>query len=91
MLEISCTGSNMKTARAWDIMNIKLKLGSGQCNNLLYIHVFLGCGTTSSVFGIGKMLALMRYLKDCNFRKCASVVVFFIKVKIFQWMILYIY
>ena len=33
----------------------------------------LGCDTTTSAFGIGKGLALMKYLKDYNFRKCASV------------------
>ena len=46
-----------------------------------FIHAFLGCDTTTSVFGIGKGLALKRYLKDCNFRQYIQ---FLLKVKIFQ-------
>ena len=64
---------NMITARVWDIMDITLKLGNELCDNLLFIHAFHGCDTTSSVFGINKVLALMKYLKDCNFRKYDSV------------------
>ena len=43
MLEILCHSSNIKTARVWDIMYIKLKLGYELCDNLLFIHAFLGC------------------------------------------------
>ena len=40
----------------------------------LYMHfLVVGCDKTTSVFGIGKGLALKKYLKDCNFRKCTSV------------------
>ena len=51
----------------------KTELENELCDNLLFVHAFLGCDTTSSIFGIGKGLALKKYLKDCNFRKCASV------------------
>ena len=37
----------------------------------IYMHFLVV--TQHLAFGIGKMLALKNYLKDCNFRKCASV------------------
>ncbi|MEW8547735.1 MAG: hypothetical protein AB2693_29860 [Candidatus Thiodiazotropha sp.] len=65
---------NMKTAaRVWNIRETKLKLGSDLCKDLLFVHAILGCDTTSSVFGLGKGLALKKYLKDKNFRECAAV------------------
>ena len=65
---------NMKTAaRVWNIKETKLKLGNELCDNLLFVHAFLGCDTTSSVFGLGKGLALKKHLKDENFRECAAV------------------
>ena len=41
----------------------KLKLGNELCDSLLFIHSFIGCDTTSNVFGIGKELRLKKYLK----------------------------
>ena len=65
---------NMKTAaRVWNIKETKLKLGNELCDNLLFVHAFLGCDMTSSVFGLGKGLALKKHLKDENFRECAAV------------------
>ena len=65
---------NMKTvARVWNIKETKLKLGNELCDNLLFVHAFLGCDTTSSVFGFGKGLVLKKHLKDENYRECAAV------------------
>ena len=49
-------------------MYIKVKLGNGLATICsLYMHFLV------VTFGIGKGLALKKYLKDCNFHKCPSV------------------
>ena len=60
-------------AKVWSVKETKLKLGSELCNHILFIHAILGCDTTSSVYGLGKGLALKKYLKDNEFRECAAV------------------
>ena len=39
---------------------VKKQLKDVICRNMLFIHAILGCDTTSSVFGIGKGLALKK-------------------------------
>ena len=50
--------SAMKKARVWDIKFCQRVLGSETCQSILFLHAFLGCDTTSSLFGIGKGLSL---------------------------------
>lgn len=65
---------NRKTAaRVWNIKETKLKLGIDLCKDLLFLQAVFGCNTTPSVFGLGKGLALKKYVKDKNFRECATV------------------
>ena len=40
--------------RQWNIQTTKSSLGWNVCDGLLFIHVILGCDTTSQLLGIGK-------------------------------------
>ena len=51
---------------------VKKQLKDVICRNMLFIHAILGCDTTSSVFGIGKGLALKK-IKLPHFTKQAEV------------------
>jgi hypothetical protein len=46
-----------------DIKVIKQVLGNDICSNLLFLHAFMGCDTTSQIFGIGKSLSYKSLLK----------------------------
>ena len=52
---------------------MKSKLCHDLCENILFIHSFLGCDTTSRLFGIGKRLSLKRILSDKEFRSNALI------------------
>ena len=43
------------------------------CDNVLYIHAFLGRDTTSKPYGIGKGVGLKLFKKNEEFRNAASV------------------
>ena len=38
----------------WNIKEVKTKLGTFECKHMPFLHAFLGCDTTSRLFGIGK-------------------------------------
>ena len=59
--------------RVWDIFNAKQVLGIDVCKNILEIHAFLGCDTTSRIHGIGKGVALKKFQSDEQFRANISV------------------
>jgi len=46
------------TGKAWNIKEIKQKLGATVCDDLLFAHAISGCDTTLRVHGFGKGAAL---------------------------------
>ena len=59
--------------RTWNIKGIKQRLGPEICNHILFMHAFLGCDTTSHLFGIGKGTSLKRFRANITFREHAAV------------------
>ena len=62
-----------KTKRVWNIKETKNLLGPSVCKNILFVHALLGCDTTSSIYGIGKGVALHKIKRDELFREQADV------------------
>ena len=48
------------TTKLWDIKHVKSKLGQEICYSILLIHALLDCDTTSTLYSIGKDVALQR-------------------------------
>ena len=46
--------SNYFRRRIWNIKKMQEQLGREVCDNILFVHAFLGCDTTSRIHGIGK-------------------------------------
>jgi 5'-3' exonuclease len=61
--EVRCMGVN----------SIKHKLGVQVCRHILFVHAFLGCDTTSRVFGIGKAAGFKLIQDSEAFREQAEV------------------
>ena len=59
--------------KTWDILDLKSNMGSTLCSNILFIHSFLGCDTTSQIFGIAKD----RLVKKMSKRALSSAKVFY--------------
>ena len=59
--------------RCIGVSSIRNKLGENICGNILFIHAFLGCDTTSSLFGIGKAAGLKLVKEKETFREHAEV------------------
>jgi len=52
---------------------LKDALGDDVCNELLFIHAYSGCDSTSRIFGIGKKSAFQKLVKsDPVMKSCAS-------------------
>ena len=59
-----------KNSRVWNIHAVKRQLGPDICSNILFLHVILGCDTTSQPHGIKKF-------RDCDhFRDLAEALNF---------------
>ncbi|CAB3994258.1 Hypothetical predicted protein [Paramuricea clavata] len=57
-----------------DIKVIKQVLGNEICFNLLFLHAFTGCDTTSRIFGIGKKSVLQKFIKnEATLNSCDKV------------------
>ena len=65
--------TNVTRRRVWNIKKVKQQLGPEVCENLLFIHAFLGCDTTSRIFGLGKGTALKKFISSAYFREQAKV------------------
>ena len=48
-------------------------IGEHICGNILFVHAFLGCDTTSRLFGIGKAAELKLVKENETFREQAEV------------------
>ena len=61
-----------KKRRFWDVKKITSSLGSSVCTNVLFVHAFIGCDTTSRLHGIGKGVALKKLATDPLFYEKAE-------------------
>ena len=59
--------------KTWDILEQKSNMGSMLRSNILFMHSFLGCATTSQIFGIAKH----RLVKKISKRALSSAKVFY--------------
>ena len=59
--------------RCIGVNSIRNKLGEHICGNILFVHAFLGCDTTSRLFGIGKAAGLKLVTENETFREQAEV------------------
>ena len=60
-------------SRTWAIKEVKGALGEKLCGNLLFLHSFLGCDTTSRVYGLGKGIVVKKFKESQFFQLQASV------------------
>ena len=58
--------------KSWHISQTKESLGPYICDNILFIHAFLGCDVTSRPYGLGKGLAV-KGITNAKFRKQADI------------------
>ena len=62
-----------KEAKVYHINNAKILLGLDICKQLLFIHAFTGCDSTSRIFGIGKKSVFQKFIdKNPTLQACAS-------------------
>jgi len=61
--ELYYRSDKTQTIKVYDINRIKAILGQDLCSQLLFIHAFTGCDTTSRIFGIGKKSAFQKLVK----------------------------
>ena len=62
-----------KKPRTWDIKATKERLGPEICSHILFMHAFLGCDTTSHLYGIGKGTSLKKFKASSAFCEQAKV------------------
>ena len=59
--------------KVYNINLLKETLGDNVCNELLFVHAYSGCDSTSRIFGIGKKSAFRKLVKsDPVMKSCAS-------------------
>ena len=62
-----------KENKVYNINLLKQVLGDDLCNELLFIHAYTGCDSTSRIFGIGKKSAFHKLVRgDPIIKSCAS-------------------
>ena len=49
-----------KAPKVYNISEMKQVLGSDLCSQLLFIHAFTGCDTTSRIFSVGQQTAFQK-------------------------------
>jgi len=58
--------------RVFNINKVKCLLGDKLCSELLFIHAFSGCDSTSRIFGVGKKSFFEKFVKgDTGLASCA--------------------
>ena len=61
-------------AKVWPINEMKEQQGEQFCENLLFMHAFLGCDTTSRIFSIGKGVIVKKFKEENSlYLKCAEI------------------
>ena len=63
--------NSKKAPRLWDIKHLQNKLGQQLCRNILFLHAFSGCDTTSRIYGFGKKQVL-KLLQSSEFQSIAN-------------------
>lgn len=62
-----------KATKVYNITEMKLVLGSDLCSQLLFIHAFTGCDTTSHIFSVGKQTAFQKLVNgESTIQSCVS-------------------
>lgn len=62
-----------KVPKVYDIGEMKKVLGSDLCSQLLFIHAFTGCDTTSRIFSVGKKSAFQKLVNgESTLQTCAN-------------------
>ena len=62
-----------KVPKVDDISEMKQVLGRDLCSQLLFIHAFTGCDTTSRIFGVGKKSVFQKLVKgESTIQTCAN-------------------
>ena len=56
-----------------DMLAAELKLGDTLCEQILFLHAFLGCDSTSRIYGLGKSTPLNHAKKKKNFQGIAGL------------------
>ena len=64
--------TRIKSDHIWCIKQFKELLGMDSCQNVLVLHAILGGDTTSRLFGLGKGLAVKKFMNDPIFFKQAE-------------------
>ena len=59
--------------RVWNIKEVKTKLGTFVCKHMPFLHAFLGCDTTSRLFGIGKGSIIKKFRENKSLQQAAIV------------------
>ena len=69
----SDANKQLKERKVYNITLLKETLGKDLCDELLFIHAYSGCDSTSRIFGIGKKSAFQKLVKsDPVMKSCAS-------------------
>jgi len=61
-----------ESSKCWNIAATKNHLGASVCSAILFAHAFLGCDTTSRIYGIGKNKAIEKLSNHDKFRVAAQ-------------------
>ena len=57
----------------WNIKEVRAKLGTFLCKHIPFLHAFLGCDTTSRLFGIGKGSIIKKFRENKSLQQAAIV------------------
>ena len=59
--------------KIWNIHETKESIGEEMCYCILSLQAFLGCDTTSGIYGKGKGKAVELFIKNARFRSLMSI------------------
>ena len=65
--------SKAATTKVFYINILRDKLGADICENMLFLHAFSGCDTTSRMYGVSKSAVLSLFVKNESFRLCSKM------------------
>ena len=73
MAKIFFTSDRKKNTKMWNIKEVRAKLGTFLCKHIPFLHAFLGCDTTSCLFGIGKGSIIKKFRENKSLQQAAIV------------------
>ena len=59
--------------QVWNIREVRAKFGTFLCKHIPFLHAFLGCDTTSRLFGIGKGSIIKKFRENKSLQQAAIV------------------